>query len=597
MIAVLAGMLVAALLEMVGIGAIPGFVTLLSNPERLFEKIPAGEFETWVRGTDLSLLTIYGAAALGTVFVVKNLYITALIYWEGRILRDISSSVAIRLFRTYVYCPYTFHLQRNPAELIRNVSTESVQAVRLMSSMMLVVREGLVLAVVFFLLLILDPLVSIAAFAVLGTAVAVFYISLRRSLLHRGRLTLLHRGRLLQTVNQTIGAIKDTKVLGRESYVIDTFRREVEGIQHHDFFRKVVTALPRLFLEVLGVASIVLVAAVFLFLGRSIESMLPVLALFAVGAVRLVPAFNSITTSLVQVRSQYPALEVVAQELTDLEKDDQTEPARGDGEMPEMPGSPGITIDGLHYRYPGASSESLRGVSVEIRSGEAIGFIGPSGAGKSTLVDVILGLLTPTSGEVRVDGRRFEDNISYWQRQIGYIPQDIYLIDDSIRRNIAFGLPDDQVDEDAIDSAIRAAQLESFVASLPEGLETVVGDRGIRLSGGQRQRIGIARAVYHNPRVLVMDEATSALDGETEKAVVAAIGKLRGDRTIITVAHRLTTVQGCDRVYLLEDGKISDQGSFSNLMSRHEHLLGSSRPDIGVAEESGPKKQLEGLPK
>ena len=569
---VVVGMLLAALLEMLGIGAIPGFVALLSNPDALLERLPDSAISSWVRESELSVVTLYGAALLAVIFVIKNLYIAGLVYAEGLVIRDVTTEVATRMFRTYVNNPYTFHLQRNPAELIRNVSTEVLQAVSLMSSGMMLMREGLVLIVVFLLLLFLDPTISLATFFLLGVAAAAFYVSVRRSLLERGRLAQAHRGRQLQAVNQALGAIKVAKILGRESYLIDQFSREVKGLQHHDFYRRVVAALPRLFLEVLAVSSIVVVAAAFVLLGRTIVSMLPVLALLAVGTVRLVPAFNSITASLVQIRNHYPALELICQELRELEHAANSQAAQTALPLAEAKFQSEIEIRDLHFKYPGAANESLSGVSVRIRAGEAVGIIGPSGAGKSTLIDVILGLLTPTSGEVRVDGRKIEESISDWQRQIGYIPQDIYLIDASIRHNIAFGLPDDEIDDLAFERALGAAQLDAFVDTLPAGAETIVGDRGIRLSGGQRQRIGIARALYNNPEVLVMDEATSALDNETERAVVAAIWKLRGDRTIIIIAHRSSTVQGCDRLYLLEEGRVKDQDSFDELALRHKHL-------------------------
>jgi ATP-binding cassette subfamily C protein len=569
---VLLGMLVAALLEMLGIGAIPGFVALLSDPESMLSKLPDGVISSWIRDSELSVVTLYGAATLAAIFVFKNIFIAGLVYAEGRVIRDVTSGVSTRLFRAYLDCPYTFHLQRNPAELIRNVSTEVLQAVALVSNGMMLIREGLVLIVVFLLLLILDPLVSLSTFVFLGSAAAAFYFSVRRSLLKRGRLAQEHRGRQLQAVNQALGAIKDAKILGREPYLMEQFSREVKGLQHHDFYAKVAGALPRLFLEVLAVSSIVIVAAVFVLLGRTIMSILPVLALLAVGTVRLVPAFNGITASLVRIRNLYPSFELVCRELDVLEQVPESSSIRR-SQREDRPGFHStIVIDGVHYTYPGARDEALHGVSATVSAGEAIGFIGPSGAGKSTLIDVILGLLTPTAGEVTVDGKNTQLNMSAWQQRIGYIPQDIYLIDDSIRRNIAFGLPDEEIDSAAIERSLNAAQLNSFVETLPDGLETMVGNRGIRLSGGQRQRIGIARALYNNPDVLVMDEATSALDGETERAVVSAIEELQGERTIIIIAHRLSTVQGCDRIYLLESGKVIDSGKIADLAQRYEYL-------------------------
>ena len=211
-------------------------------------------------------------------------------------------------------------------------------------------------------------------------------------------------------------------------------------------------------------------------------------------------------------------------------------------------------------------------MSLSIKAGKAVAFIGPTGAGKSTVIDIILGLLTPTAGEVLVDGQDIQRNMVGWQRQVGYVPQEIYLIDDTIRRNIAFGLPDEAIDESALSRAAKAAHVDEFVQTLPNGMDTVIGNMGIRLSGGQRQRIGIARALYINPGVLVLDEATSALDNETEREVISAINRLHGDRTIIMIAHRLTTVQGCDRLFLLEDGRVKDEGTFAELAARHRHL-------------------------
>ncbi len=573
LLVVLIGMIVAAIMEMIGIGLIPGFVALLSDPDSLVERLPSeSAVSQWLRGAELSDITLYGAALLATIFVVKNSYIAALVYLEGRVVRDITIALATRLFSLYVNSPFTFHMQRNPAELIRNVSTEVLQAMALLTNGMMLVREGLVLFVVFVLLLILDPLVSLSTFALLGVAAALFYGAVRRSLLERGRLAQGHRARQYKAVNETLGAIKDAKILQREDALIRTFSREIEGAQHHEFYAKVAGALPRLFLEVLAVSSIVVVSAVFVLLGRSVMSMLPILALLAVATVRMVPAFNAITASLVRIRNLYPSFDLVCRELNELEAVVERGSSAISPEQTVPPLASSIELRDLRFRYPTASDEALRGVSVSISVGQAVGFLGSSGAGKSTLIDIILGLLSPSDGEVVVDGVDVSNSLQSWQCQIGYIPQDIYLIDESIRRNVAFGLDEQDIDNEAVETALRAAQLDSFVDSLPDGSATLVGNRGIRLSGGQRQRIGIARALYHDPKVLVMDEATSALDSETEHAVVSAINDLQGERTIIIIAHRLSTLEGCDRLYLMEKGAVLDSGTFQELKSRHPHL-------------------------
>lgn len=570
------GTCVAAVLEMVGIGGIPAFVALLTERGRLLSMLPDGALTDRIRSASLSSLTLAGAGVLAAVFLVKNAYIAALVYMEARILRDVTVAVSSRLFRAYLYSPYTFHLQRNPAHLIRNISAEVSRSVTVIRSSMWVLRESLVLAVVFLLLILVDPVVSLLLFTLLGAAGATFYAIVRGRLTQRGELAQEHRGRQLQAVNQGLGSIKEAKILGRESYLHHVFRIETLGIEHHELYQRVLAALPRLFLEVIAVAAVLLIAVIFVLMDRPAETLLPVLALLAVAAVRLVPALNAISGSLGQIRYERPALDLVSSELELLEKRPPIVPILASAHPLRLQSS--VSLRDVAFRYPAAAAQALRGVSLSIQAGEAVAFIGPSGAGKSTLVDVLLGLLVPEAGEVLVDGKDIHSDLASWQRQIGYVPQDIYLIDDTIRRNIAFGLPDEAIDEAAVARAVQAAQLDAFVNELPAGLNTLVGNRGTRLSGGQRQRIGIARALYHDPSVLVMDEATSALDNEMEHDVIRAINRLRAHRTIIMIAHRLTTISGCDRVFLVLNGAIADQGSYAELTLRHEDLRSSDPP-------------------
>jgi ATP-binding cassette subfamily C protein len=308
------------------------------------------------------------------------------------------------------------------------------------------------------------------------------------------------------------------------------------------------------------------------------NTLLPVIALFGVAVVRLVPVVNGINTALVDLRYRRPAFEVVCTELRTVEPAAAQAVRSANGQSRKNKLREGIRVENVHYRYPNSPTFALRGISLEIKAGEVVALIGASGGGKTTLIDVLLGLLTPTSGKVIVDGEDIHADLGAWQRQIGYIRQDVYLLDDTIRRNIAFGLPDADIDDVAVARAIEAAQLDEFVQGLPQRAETLVGDRGVRLSGGQRQRVGIARALYHAPGILVMDEATSALDDDTERDVIGAIERLRGDRTIIMVAHRLTTVRECDRLYLIDSGQIKDQGGFHELAVRHATLRGVTIP-------------------
>jgi ATP-binding cassette, subfamily B, bacterial PglK len=578
----LLGTVLAAGLEMVGIGAIPAFVALWVDPDRLFAMLPDTGVVRAMRVMDPTRLTLLSAGALVVLFVVKNSYILGLLYAESAILRDLSVSLSRRLFRAYLLSPYTFHLQRNPAELIRNISSEVTEAVRLLRNMTAVFRESLVLAVVLLLLLLIDPLVSLSVFTLLGTTAAGFYLLVGRKLARRGGLAQAIRARQLQAVQQGLGAIREARILGREQHLIDAFDEETAAKEGHEMYHQVVLGLPRLFLEVVAVLAVLLVAAVFVLLGRSAQAMLPVLSLLAVAVVRIVPALNSITSSLTRIRYQRAALDVISRELATLGTQPVEPGSAPGGELDELRAA--VTFHGVEFAYPDQAVPALRGVSCRIDAGSAVAFIGPSGAGKSTLIDVLLGLLPPTSGAVCADGRNIHDSLRSWQRQIGYVPQDIYLTDDTIRRNIAFAVPDAEIDDGAIAVAVTTARLDGMLAELPEGLNAVVGDRGVRLSGGQRQRIGIARALYHDPAVLVMDEATSALDAETEREIIEAIGALRGDRTVVIISHRLSTVASCDRLYLIEDGQVSDHGTWEEMLGRHERLR--QRSAVGLLADA-----------
>ena len=569
---VLLGTLIAGALEMIGIGSIPAFVGLLVNPDRLFHLLPERFVTDSISRINKNSLILWGAALVAGVFLLKNIYLVSLIYAETQLAQGLTASVSNRLFQAYLQSPYTFHLQRNPAELIRNLTDEAVYAVQFVKAGMRLVREGLVPTLVFLLMVLVEPLVSLTVFLLLASASGVFYLAVRQVLMSRGQLSEEHWSRRVQVINQSFGAIKDSKLLGRESYLTEVFRAEVSGLQRHETFYEVVSALPRHVLEALSVAVVFPVALAFVLLGRPLDGMLPVLALLGVAAVRLVPAITAVNTSLVDMRYRQPAFDLVCAELKGLEIPVESRACKPPAQAKSGKMQNAICVENVHYRYPGAHADSLAGISLKISTGAAVAFIGTSGAGKSTLIDVILGLLSPTAGHVLVDGHNIQEDLPAWQQQIGYIAQDIYLLDDSIRRNIAFGLPDDQINDIALTRALQAAQMEEFVRSLPKGLDTLVGNRGIRLSGGQRQRIAIARALYHDPSVLVMDEATSALDNETEREIIEAIGRLRGDRSIIMIAHRLTTVKHCDTIFLLEAGTIRDHGSFGELAVRHANV-------------------------
>jgi ATP-binding cassette, subfamily B, bacterial PglK len=550
-----------ALLEMVGLAAVPAFVAVLAGQDGNMGRLSA--LEHFIRVSPGQYPILGAAVALASLIVAKNGYLALLIYAEAQLVRHVAVEASARIYRGYLFAPYTFHLSRNPADLIRTIAEEIDAAIDLLRNAAVALREAAALAVVFLLLLLIEPVLAAAVFVLVGLSAAIFYLSVRNSLLHHGRLAQHHRGARMVAMGHGLNAAKETKAFGREHFMVETFTANTAAVERYHVFPRVVAAIPRPVLETLAAFGLVAAVAGLTALGMDSSAVLPLLALVAVAMVRLIPAFNAITSAAANIRFDWASFILVTTELQTVES--LAGESRVGSPSPDLPLTRSIRIENLRYRYPGAAEDAIRGISLEISPGEAIAVVGPSGAGKTTLVDLLLGLLEPTSGRICVDGQDIGPVLPRWRQSIGYVPQDVFLLDDTIRRNIAFGLLEEEIDDEAVERAVGLANLTSFVTGLPDGVNTRVGHRGALLSGGQRQRIGIARALYHDPAVIILDEATSALDSETERAVVDAVSGLRPQVTLIVVAHRLSTVRSCDRVYLMEDGIILDHGPVDRL--------------------------------
>ncbi len=564
-VALLFGTFVGALLEMVSVGAVPAFVSSLTDPEGLRgNEYAARAFDMFGITSDVDAMRLMGVG-LVIIVVVKAVYLTALTWAAARFTFRRQIVIAKRLFAAYLTSPYTFHLQRNSADLLRNTNQDAMVIVSsALVPFMTVALEGLTLLMILGLLLAVEPLASLAAAAVFGSTIVLFTRLIRRRIHRLGEAERVARADMIRAVTEGLSGIKTTKVLGRESHFLGRYGEASERYAAAGVERQVVDALPRLILETVAVVGLLALAGALVATGRTMASLVPTLTLLAVALVRMVPSFGRITAAQVGIAWGKAALDGVYGDLKNLEA---VPPSNADAH-PSF--TDAIRLENVTYAYPEAPRPSLVGVDMEIGRGHAVGLVGPTGSGKTTAVDVILGLLTPTEGRVTVDGADIGGRERGWQRHVGYIPQDIYLSDATIRENIAFGIADEAIDDDAVWRAVDAAQVREFVERLPEGLNTFVGERGVRLSGGQRQRIGIARALYHDPDVLVMDEATSALDTETERYVMAAIEHLKGSRTLIIIAHRLSTVEACDRLYLLRDGEVEAAGTYAELNAGNE---------------------------
>ena len=557
----LALMIVGMLLETLGIGLIIPVITLMMQGDLgVSYPVVANLFKYLGQPSQTDLIVFVMLGLVG-VYFVKNLFLAFLIWKQTHFVFDVQVKLSNRLFANYLRQPYTFHLQRNSAELIRNVSSETVNLTIAITSIQMLVAELMVLIGIATLLLLVEPLGALIVVVVLGTAAWGFHRITRKRISHWGVERQFHDGLRIQHLQQGLGGAKDVKLLGRESDFLAQFYIHNMKSAHVTKLQSNLQNYPRLMFELLAVSGLAILVISMLSQGRDMTVIIPMLGLFAAAAFRLMPSVNRILSSIQSLRYYLPVVNTLYEEIM-LASPEPVSKQRNGSEVFRK----NLCISNLIYQYPGAIVPALNNISLSIGKGETVGLIGESGSGKSTIIDIILGLLFPEAGFVEVDDQDIQLDIRQWQDQIGYVPQSIYLTDDTFRRNIAFGLPDDQIDNVAVKYAIQAAQLDDFVSSLPDGMETLVGERGIRISGGQRQRIGIARALYHDPDVLVLDEATSALDIETEVDVMKAVMALHGQKTIIIVAHRLSTVEHCDRLFRLGQGKIVETGTPAEIL-------------------------------
>ncbi len=561
-------------LEVIGTGLIGPFISLATNPNLINENSLLNSiYQSLKLESQIQLLSLIGCLII-TIFFLKAF----LSFSSQKIIFEFGfrqqGELAARLMHRYLGAPYTFHLGRNSASLIQNITIETRDFSNgVMMPLLTSISNAIITIALVGLLLKTSPM----AMAIIGGILIISY-GLLESLKHKiarwGKNCSDALTEMIRSINHGMGGFKETKIIGCESYFEDKLKSQIERYSIGASLATSFGNLPRYVIEAFLITFLIIFTFFYISTNQgNTQSLSSVLGIFALASIRLLPAVSNLLTAVNVIRFNAISLDKIHLDLHELES------AITDKNIKSVPINSGrnynrlifpfrdrIILDNVSYSYPHSDRPSLDQISLVIQKGESIGLIGRSGAGKTTLVDTILGLLAPQEGDITIDGTSIYSNLRAWQNSIGYVPQSIFLIDDTLERNIAFGVPDHSIDLHRLEKALVAAQLEELVEQLPQGLQTMLGERGVMLSGGQRQRVGIARALYHERDILIFDEATAALDNETEASVTESIKALSGIKTMIIIAHRLSTLVHCDRIYELDRGSLVRVGSYSEVV-------------------------------
>lgn len=553
----LAAVVVGSFLELLGVTIFMPFINIIQEPGTIRKKWYLNlAYETF-RFQSVQSFMIALSVAIIVVYIIKNVYLIIEKSYIYRFSYNTQMKLSTRLLSTYMKEPYTFHLNKNIATLQRSLQEDTAKFMQVILYSLELVAELAVCLVLVVYLFCESKTITVIVLGLLVVCVGAFLLLTRKYSRRLGKDNQEYQGKIFQWMNQALGGIKEIKILEREDFFTDEYRKYYVKYAVGLRIARTISVLPKYVVEAVAISGLLVGIIVKLLLGEAdMTYYIPQLTVFAVAAFRLMPSVGRINEHATNTLYALPSVDLVYHDLVEIE--DYIE--KQDSEVKEdwnLQG--GIEVQNVTYYYPDTEEPVIDNASLSIRKGQTVAFIGASGAGKTTMVDIILGLLTPQNGVVMADHINVHEKPKTFHAQIGYIPQVIYLSDDTIRNNIAFGVKQENINEQAVLQAMEKAQLTEFIDSLPHGLDTLVGDRGVRLSGGQRQRIGIARALYHDPEILVLDEATSALDNDTEAAVMEAVENLQGMKTMIIIAHRLTTIRNVDVIYEVGNGRVTEK--------------------------------------
>jgi len=549
--------LFGTILETAGVTAIVPFISAIMYPEDMMKKDIIVFIYDLFGMNSIEDLIVFLAIIIIVVYILKNLYLIFMYDAQFRFVYNNQRRLSNKLMSCYMKQPYSFHLKHNSSELMQNIVGDAETFFSTVLSSISLITDVMVCAVLAILLFLVDKSITLAVSLMVIVFIIVFYRRFRKVINRLGEERREYYTRKTICLRQAFGGIKEVIILNREKFFVDAFDKNNFGFI--DAKRRVaaLSMTPKPIMETLCIIALMIVIIMKICRGVKVEYFVPTLSIFALAVIRMLPSSSRIATNLSNIVFGKASIKAVYEDLKGIELLEET--VKNEDNIRKIEFQENILIDKLTFSYEGSDKAVLQQVNLEIPKNKAVAFVGASGAGKTTLADIILGVLTYKTGRIFVDGNEIRTNSVSWQKQIGYIPQNIYILDDTIRRNIAMAINDEDIDDKKIWDAVEKAQLKSFVESLQDGLDTVIGEHGARISGGQRQRIGIARALYTDPDILILDEATSALDNETENAVMEAIDSLNGKKTLIIIAHRLTTIDNCDIVYRISDGKVTKE--------------------------------------
>lgn len=557
-----------AIMETVGVAAIMPFLSVMGDPQAV-ESTPylLAIYNFFGFESKQSFLMALGIGAFGIVLISASVRIITT-YAINRYAQMRRHSVGARLLETYLRQPYAFFLNRHSGDMAKSILSEVDQLTgNVIKPGFDAIAYGVVALTIILFLIIQDPWLALGVGVVIGGSYLLIFGMIQKHLTKIGKERATANKERFTAAGEALGGIKDIKLLGREQAYLTRFRPSSARFSRHQATNATLSEVPRYFIEAIGVGGIIVLALFLMARSDSVGQALPVLGLYAFAGYKLLPAAQRIYGGFAKLRFGAAAVDEIYTDLSEREALAEIRNLPND----RLEATNAIALNNLSFTYPRAEAPALKNISLHVPIGSAIGLVGGTGAGKTTLVDLILGLLRPTEGQLEVDDTPITDeNLRQWQASLGYVPQDIFLVDATVAENIALGIPKAKIDQQKVEECARMAQVHEFIMSqLPQQYETDVGERGVRLSGGQRQRIGIARALYHEPKTLVFDEATSALDNATEKAVMEAVDALSHDKTIIMIAHRLSTVERCDQIVLLEHGEILGKGTYRQLLEEN----------------------------